>query len=69
MHPNINALYSRLRICYRIGKAQSERKGAELSEKRMGKGLQKFFKVFVKELKYSLKYLGASGFEASHFIP
>ena len=47
-HPNINARYSRLKICDRIRQVKSEWKGAELSQKRMRKYLHKVFKVIVK---------------------
>ena len=48
VHQNINARYSRLKICDRIRKTQSEWKGAKLSQKRMRKYAHKVFKLIVK---------------------
>ena len=48
MHPNINARDAILRIRDQIRKARSQWKWVKLSEKIMGKGLHKAFKVVVK---------------------
>ena len=48
MHPNINARYSRFKIRDCIRQAKSEWKLSDISVKRIGKGLNKLFKVFVK---------------------
>ena len=45
IHPEINARDSRLKIRDRIKQTQIEWKGSELSEKRMGKGVNKVFKL------------------------
>ena len=58
-----------MKIRDRIKQKKSEQKGAEISAKRMGKCLHKFFKDFVNELHKSLHALGESGSEVSHFIP
>ena len=50
LHPNINKEYAILRIYDHIRQAQNDWKRAELSEKSVGKGLNKIFKVIVKEL-------------------
>ena len=57
MYLNINARDVRLKIRDQISTAQSEWKGAKLSEKSTVEVLQKFFKVIVKELNNSLRYL------------
>ena len=44
VHPDINAIYARLKISEHIKQAQNGWKGSELSVKRMHKGLNKFFK-------------------------
>ena len=48
IHPEINARYSRLKIHDRIKQTQNEFKGAELSDKSMGKVLHKLFKFVVR---------------------
>ena len=49
-HLDIKARYSRLKIIDCIRQTQTECNGAEISAKRMGKGLNMVFKVIVKEL-------------------
>ena len=69
VYPIINARYSRLIICDQIRRVKSKRKGADLSAKRVGKGLHEFFKIVVKDLKNSLSDLVELDSEVSHFIP
>ena len=61
INPDINAIYSRLKISDCIKQVQGEYRGAELSTKRMGKGLHKLFNAFVNELKDSLPTLPTLG--------
>ena len=47
IHPDLNARYTRFKICDHIRKMKNEWKGSELSEKSMGKVLHKLFKAVV----------------------
>ena len=58
VHTDINAGYARLKMRDCIRQAQSEWKGAELSVKRIGKGLHRVFKADVYELNNSLPDFG-----------
>ena len=69
INPELNARDAIINICDHIKQTKNEWKVAELSENRMGKGLHKFFKAVVNELKNVLPTLGESGSEVSHFIP
>ena len=52
-----------------IKQRQTERKGALVSTKKMGKGLHKVFKVVINNMSQVLPILGESGAEVSYFIP
>ena len=49
-HPNVNRREARYKIRGRIKQRQSERKGALKATRRIGKGLHKAFKNFVKNI-------------------
>ena len=57
-----------MKIRDHIRQTQNEWKGAELSEKIMGKVLHKLFKDVVNELRHAFPNLGESGSEVSQFI-
>ena len=57
-----------MKIRDHIRQTQNEWKGAELSEKIMGKVLHKLFKDVVNELRNAFPNLGESGSEVSQFI-
>ena len=69
IHPDINAIYARLKIRDHTKNNQGEWKAAELSAESTGKGLNKVFKVLVNKLKNSFSTLGESGSVVSYFIP
>ena len=69
VHLYINSIYTRLKIRKHIRQWKSGWKGAEPSEKIIGKVLHKVFEIVVKWLNSSLTVLGESGSEVSHFIP
>ena len=48
IHPELNKIYARLKIHDRIRKTKNERKGEQISENSMGKGLYKVFKDVVR---------------------
>ena len=58
IHTEINTKYDRLKIRECIRKMQNECKGAELSDKSMGKVLHKVFKAVVNEINNELPTLG-----------
>ena len=58
IHPDNNTRYSIFKIHDRIRKTQSELKVSELSEKSIGKGIHKLFKVVMNKLRNSLLTLG-----------
>ena len=68
VHPNINTIYARFKICDRIRQPINECKESEIFLNRMRKGLHKFFKAVVNNLNYSLITSRESGSEVSHFI-
>ena len=49
-HPSINRRYAHYNICDLIKLGQAECKGALLSNRKMGKGLQKVFKAAINEI-------------------
>ena len=57
INTEINERYSRLKIGDRIKKIQNERKGEELSEERMVKGLHKIFQAVLNKLNNPLPTL------------
>ena len=67
-HLRINRRKSHYNIRYCIKLCPSERKGAMLSTKNMGKVLHKVFKAIVNDIFQSLSILGESGSEFSYFI-
>ena len=68
-HPNVNQRVARYKIRDHIKQKQSEWKGALKAMQNMGKGSNKVFKTFVKDILQDLPPLGESGSEVSHFIP
>ena len=68
IHQENNARYDRFKISDHIRKTKNEWKGAEFSEKSMGKYLHIIFKPDVNELNNALPHLVESVSEVSHFI-
>ena len=68
-HSNVNRRETPYKIRDRIKKRQLEWKGALKAMQKMGKGLDKVFKIFVKEILQEFPPLGESGSEVSHSIP
>ena len=66
---SVNRIEARYKISDCIKQRQSEWKGALLSTRNMGKGLQKVFKAVVNEISQDLPILGESGSKVSYFIP
>ena len=65
----INARDGRLKVWDHIKQMENERKGEEMSENSMGKGLHKVSKTVVNELKNAYTTSGESGSEVSQLIP
>ena len=68
-HLGINSRGARYKIRDNIKRRQSEWKGALLSTRNMGKGLNKVFKTVTKENLQYLPIQGKSGSEVSYLIP